>query len=347
MEYVIFIDAYDMEKQQIRISFILPFYGVERYIGKCLESIYTQDVPEDQYEVICVNDCSPDHSEDVVLEYAQKHANLALIRHEVNKKLGAARNTGLRASKGRYVWFIDTDDYIQDNCLAHVLGLCEKNDLEILHFNIQDNFGNIMRRLVPTGVITGPEEELISENQQCIEITFPWNRVYKKEFLIENGLWFNDLYGGDVIHTILAVNVCRRIMNVDEFFHFYRIDNYSSDTKSAATAQKIYDMSYILAQAIDEIVPQIKPQWRPEIAECVPWRINTSIRGVMRLPKDEQMKLMSMLKNNPSLYEFILQHGDYQTRLIIGNIYMLRLASFVYVNLRNIKRRISSNSINT
>lgn len=94
MEYVIFIDAYDMEKQKIRISFILPFYGVERYVGKCLESIYTQDVPEEQYEIICVNDCSPDHSEDVVLEFAQKHANLTLIRHEVNKKLGAARNTG-------------------------------------------------------------------------------------------------------------------------------------------------------------------------------------------------------------------------------------------------------------
>lgn len=331
-----------MEKQQIRISFILPFYGVERYIGKCLESIYTQDVPEDQYEVICVNDCSPDHSVDVVLEYAQKHANLTLIRHEVNKKLGAARNTGLKAAKGQYVWFIDTDDYIQENCLARVLELCEKNDLEILHFNIQDNFGNIMRRLVPTDVITGPEEELISEKQQCIEITYPWNRVYRREFLIENGLWFNDLYGGDVIHTILAVNVCQRIMNVDEFFHFYRVDNYSSDTKSAATAQKIYDMSYVLAQAIDEIVPQIKPQWRPEIAECVPWRINTSIRSVMRLPKNEQKKLMSMLKTNPTLYDFIKFHGNYYARLALSNIFVLRFASYAYNTLRDLKRRFNS-----
>ena len=199
-----------------------------------------------------------------------------------------------------------------------------------------------MRRLVPTDVITGPEEELISEKQQCIEITFPWNRVYKREFLIENGLWFNDLYGGDVIHTILAVNVCQRIMNVDEFFHFYRVDNMSSDTKSAATAQKVYDMSYVLAQAIDGIVPQIKPQWRSEIAKCVPWRINTSIRGVMKLPKDEQKKLIGMISGNPHLYKFILQHGNYQSRLVLSNIYVLRLASFVYVNLRNIKRKIKN-----
>lgn len=340
MEYESFIDAYDMEKQPIRISFILPFYGVERYIGKCLESIYTQDITEDQYEVICVNDCSPDHSEDVVLEYAHKHANLTLIRHEVNKKLGAARNTGLKAAKGQFVWFIDTDDYIQENCLARMLELCEKNDLEILHFNIQDNFGNIMRRLVPTDVITGPEEELISKKQQSIEITYPWNRIYKRSFLVDNNLWFNDLYGGDVVHTILAVNVCKRIMNVDECFHYYRVDNFASDTKSAATAQKVYNMSYVLAQAIDKIVPQIKPQWKPEVAECISWRINTSIRGVMRLPKEEQSKLMDLLQHNPPIYAFIRQHGNLQVRLILSNVYILRGASLIYNWLRNMKRKV-------
>lgn len=340
MGCVIFIEAFDMEKQQIRISFILPFYGVERYIGKCLESIYNQDVPEEQYEVICVNDCSIDKSEEVVLEYAQNHTNITLIRHECNKKLGAARNTGLKTAKGHYIWFVDTDDYIKENCLSHVLELCEKNDLEILHFNIQDNFGNIMRRLVPTDVISGPEEELISKKQQSIEITFPWNRVYKRSFLIDNNLWFNDLYGGDVIHTILAVNVCQRIMNVDEFFHYYRVDNFASDTKSPATAQKVYDMSYILAQAINEIVPQIKLQWRSEIMECVPWRINTSIRGVMRLPKNEQVQLMRMLRNNPALWKFTQHHGNCKARLVLSNIYVLRIASYAYISLRNIKRKI-------
>ena len=113
-----------MEKSVIRMSFILPFYGVERYIGKCLDSIYHQDIPEDQYEVICINDCSPDNSEQIVLQYAQEHTNLKLIKHDVNKKLGAARNTGLRAAQGNYVWFIDTDDFyevreVQKNLLKY------------------------------------------------------------------------------------------------------------------------------------------------------------------------------------------------------------------------------------
>ena len=324
----------------IRLSFILPFYGVENYIGDCLDSIYRQDIPEDQFEVICINDCSPDNSEQIVMQYAEKHNNLKLIKHEVNKKLGAARNTGLKAALGRYVWFIDTDDFIQENSLKYILDLCEADDIEILHFGIQDNYGNIIRRLVPTGVLTGIEEEAISKNQECIEITFPWNRVYNRDFLIHNNLWFNDLYGGDVIHTILSVNVCSRIKNVNDFFYFYRVDNFSSDTKSQQTAQKVFDMSYVLAQAIDEILPQIKLQWQPDIAECIPWRINTSIKGVLRLPKEEQKKLWSMLQRNEAIYKFILQHGNIRAKIVLKNFHLMRMLSIIYNTLRNIKKTL-------
>mgnify|MGYP003294175839 FL=1 len=324
----------------IKLSFILPFYGVERYIGKCLDSIYHQDIPEDEYEVICINDCSPDNSEQIVLQYAQEHTNLKLIKHDVNKKLGAARNTGLKAALGRYVWFIDTDDFIQENSLKYILDLCEADDIEILHFGIQDNYGNIIRRLVPTGVLTGIEEEAISKKQECIEITFPWNRIYKRSFLINNNLWFNDLYGGDVIHTILSVNICQRMKNVDEFFYFYRTDNFSSDTKSQQTAQKVFDMSYVLAQAIDRIIPQIKSQWQKDIAECVPWRINTSIKGVLRLTKEEQKKLWNMLQQNQSIYKFILVNGNAKTNIVLRSFYIMRMVSIIYKSLRNIKKKL-------
>lgn len=335
----IYIDIYAMEKNTIRLSLILPFYGVERYIGKCLESIYQQDIPEEQYEVICINDCTPDNSELIVTQYANKHTNLKLIKHEKNLKLGAARNTGLLAAQGRYVWFIDTDDFIKENCLEEILETCEKNDLEILHFGIKDNYNNVIRDLIPTEVLSGIEEERISIKQKSLEITFPWNRVYKRDFLIRNDLFFNDLYGGDVIHTILAVNICNRIKNVDTFYYFYRVDNLFSDTKSTQTAEKVYAMSYILAKAIYDIMPEIKPEWQQYIAECVPWRINTSIKGVLRLPKEEQESLMKMLQSNPSLYKFTLQYGNFKIKIILSNFFLMRLISFIYNNLRYILKK--------
>ena len=60
----------------------------------------------------------------------------------------------------------------------------------------------------------------------------------------------------------------------------------------------------------------------------------------MRLPKDEQKKLVGMLGNNPSLYKFILHHGDLKTRLVLSNMYVLRVASFVYINLHSIKKKL-------
>ena len=119
----------------IRLSIIIPFYNVEQYITQCLDSVYNQDIPEEEYEVICVNDASPDNSRDIVKEYQKNHKNLILVEHEVNKKLGAARNTGRRAAQGKYIWNVDSDDMIAPNCLREMLNMCEKSDLDVLIFD--------------------------------------------------------------------------------------------------------------------------------------------------------------------------------------------------------------------
>lgn len=119
----------------IRLSIIVPVYGVEKYIEECIRSLYDQDIPKEEYEVICVDDCSPDNSVAVIEDWKLKVENLKLIRHTENKRQGGARNTGLKEAKGKYVWFIDSDDYIQPNCLKGLLELAEKEDLDILDFD--------------------------------------------------------------------------------------------------------------------------------------------------------------------------------------------------------------------
>ena len=102
---------------------------------ECLNSIYMTSVDEGSFEVICVNDCSPDCSREVILEYQTRHKNLLLIDHTENKKAGGARNTGLLAAKGEYVWFVDADDTIAPSALKTILEVCETNDLDALCFN--------------------------------------------------------------------------------------------------------------------------------------------------------------------------------------------------------------------
>ena len=111
----------------LRLSIIIPFYNVEQFISECLDSVFDQDIPLSEYEVICVNDGSQDGSRAIVTNYMKRYANLHLIEHEINKKLGTARNTGRSVATGNYIWNVDSDDRIVPNCLGKILNICESN----------------------------------------------------------------------------------------------------------------------------------------------------------------------------------------------------------------------------
>ena len=297
----------------IRISLIIPFFGVERYIRECLESVFQQDLPETEYEVICVNDCSPDKSEEIVLEFQREHANLHLIRHDVNKRLGAARNSGLRMAQGEYVWFIDSDDFIKSECLKDILSYCEKERLEILHWSIQDNQGNWKLKLEDSTVQTGVDDLLNGSR----DMTYPWNRVYKRVFLIDNNLWFNDYWGGDVIHTIQALNVAKKVKNVSTCFYFYRIDNLTSDMHSPISANKIISFSFILARALDETIDTLNPALSSFLQECVDWRINQSFKPIVKLNGDERRVFYQTMSSKEDLKSFVLERSDFKVKLVL------------------------------
>ena len=120
---------------QLKLSIIVPVFNVEPYIEECICSLYRQDIPVSDYEVICVDDCSPDKSAQIVEKLQTEYPTLQLIRHERNKKLGGARNTGIRAAKGKYILFVDSDDMLVPNCLKQLIEAMESDDDEYIHFN--------------------------------------------------------------------------------------------------------------------------------------------------------------------------------------------------------------------
>lgn len=319
------------------LSIIVPFYGVEKYIRQCLASMYEQDIPETEYEVICINDCSPDKSEEIVLEFASKHTNLRLIRHETNKRLGAARNTGLRAAQGKYVWFVDSDDYITSQCLHEIITTCENNELEMLHFSVRDNYHRILRKMIPTEVITGVEEERIMSDDQCVEIHWPWNRVFNRQFLLRNNLFFNDLYGGDVIHTIQALDVCQRIKNVDKYYYQYRVDNMSSDTRSFQTGKKIYEMNIVLACAIHEAISKVSDEWREVLAETDTWRMDKAWKSIYRLPLSENIDFYQRLNERQEIKDYILKYANSQTCFVLTHPVCVRIIHPFYMLTRKVR----------
>ncbi len=107
------------------LTIIIPVYNVERYIGGTLSSIYDQNFDESQFEVIVVNDGTPDKSMSVVDVFAKKHLNLRIVNQD-NRGLSAARNAGLSIAKGEYVWFVDSDDKIASDSLEKIREIIKK-----------------------------------------------------------------------------------------------------------------------------------------------------------------------------------------------------------------------------
>ena len=95
----------------MKLSIIVPMYNAERYIDTCLNTLVKQDILDSEYEIIIINDGSTDNSVNIVKKYIQKHENINLISVK-NGGQSRARNIGIENSKGKYLYFVDADDYI-------------------------------------------------------------------------------------------------------------------------------------------------------------------------------------------------------------------------------------------
>lgn len=124
-----------------KLSFIVPVYNVAPYLRKCVDSLLAQDY--DDYEIIFVDDGSTDGGGAICDAYANSRLSpldspLIRVIHQANMGLSAARNAGLKAAKGEYVCFVDSDDYLEPNVLGYLVRTMEEKQLDVLRFNYQN-----------------------------------------------------------------------------------------------------------------------------------------------------------------------------------------------------------------
>ena len=119
----------------MKLSIIVPVYGVANYLRKCVDSLLVQDISN--YEIILVDDGSPDECPQICDEYAEKYDDMRVV-HQENAGLSAARNAGIKVATGNYIMFVDSDDYLQPNVLGALMEQVERDNLDVLRFNYQN-----------------------------------------------------------------------------------------------------------------------------------------------------------------------------------------------------------------
>lgn len=178
----------------MKISIIIPVYNVEKYIKRCLLSVINQTY-NDIIECIIVNDCTPDNSMSIIAAFIKenkKNIEFKIINHDINKGLSAARNSGIKASTGTYLYFLDSDDEIFPDAIYNLSSVAEKYHPDLVVGNTLNNsktadWLDLSKRNYPT---YSDSQTFIQT--EWINIYGAWNRLIRRDFILDNKLFFKE-----------------------------------------------------------------------------------------------------------------------------------------------------------
>lgn len=314
------------------ISIIIPVYNVEHYVEKCVQSCALQNCSD--FEIIVVNDGSTDKSAGVINTLVKNFSNISVINQE-NQGLSVARNAGLHVAQGEYVWFVDSDDWIEPNCLDRITNKL-KDDLDILQLQYRYTYEDAsLNKDAPFTIIDG----LKSGKQVTIHGGLPAPAqfcVYRTEFLRKNGLQFvRGIYHEDSEFKPRATYLAEKIASDTEVSYNY-LQRTSGSITSKFRLKNGIDIIYVMNSLMDFVKQQ---QMDKPCAEAfyrqVGLCMNTLLFGYRQLSKSDQSSLYKALAQQKHLFQAMIKSKNlkYQLEGIAFKL-SLRLGFFLHKMMR-------------
>ena len=231
----------------MKLSIIVPVYNTEAYVGKCLESLIEPDCGD--YEIIAVNDGSTDSSREVAKEYENRYPNLVKVVDTPNGGLSHARNVGIESSKGDYLLFIDSDDYVTEHAVREMLQVLDRDiDIAVFDFVHVDESGKV------TAEFDGSEQTEVFTLEEKPEFLFcphnAVNKIWKRSLFTEHGirfpegLWYEDLATSPRLYPL-----AKSILPVHRPWYCY-LQRQGSITNNRSTARND-EMITVTAMVLD------------------------------------------------------------------------------------------------
>ena len=288
----------------MKLSIIVPVFNVEDYIRTCLESILSQGLSDDCFEIIIINDGTLDKSMVVIADIIETHQNIQVINQE-NQGLSIARNNGLEKACGEYILFVDSDDLLIDNCVPYLLdkAISSKADLIIADFMKKHNedivhFGENSFKQKDGKAKEGTGKELFLTNFYPYHC-YVWRTMYRREFLNLNHLRFiPHIIFEDVPFTHQCYLKANRCIRINWYFIIYR-QGHASIT-STFSVKKALDYCTAISET-----------WKMSKDKNLDHRIRTKLRddtfihfsmiiyslsSCTSIPRSEKMYVLNYLK---------------------------------------------------
>ena len=321
----------------MKLSIIIPIYNVKDYIIECLDSVYNGNLTD--FEVICIDDRGTDDSIKITKKYIKdnKIDNLRIIKHQKNRGLSAARNTGIKAAKGEYICLLDSDDMIDASELNKLINYAKTKKLDILEASYSEIFETDMNIKVGTKIRKNKTEILNGDEyfyESTLDGTFvpmAWCKLYRKEYLLKNKYEFKEgLKFEDEEFSPRVIIGAKKIQYIDKEFYIYRrrdnsittnmvkdnkwvnhylqiidsLTNFSETIKD----KKSYDN---LKNRISEIAlslyknPIAYGSKKEDLKEIIKIVKEKKIYNIPITSKNKSIKMQGILMKYPKLFKFI------------------------------------------
>lgn len=300
-----------------KISVIVPVYNVEKYLNRCVDSILNQTFED--FELILVNDGSPDNCGNICDEYAQKDNRVKVI-HKKNGGVSSARNAGIDTAQGEYIMFVDSDDWINENMLNDMYNMPD-SDMKVSSIRMIGK-DNSTEYIIDTKMYT--QEDLLigffSEAFPIICFCGPWCKLYKKDIIFNNAIRFNEYMslGEDTYFNLNYIKHCKSIYTSEQIYYYYMRENSESlFTKFRLNmyydVRKVFDLKVKMANELNmgrDSIFKLKLSYIQSLIgnliKMVDTNTKTEVKKYMSLlQKDKEFNDDNLIKNLKSTHKLI------------------------------------------
>jgi glycosyltransferase involved in cell wall biosynthesis len=239
-----------------KLSVIIPVYNVEEYLEECVENLYFQDLEEDHFEVILINDGSTDNSLRVAEELKTRHSNIVIFSQK-NSGQSVARNKGIELSEGEYLFFIDSDDFIIRNAIQKLLALAYQSNLSFLGFQSHKTSERVLNETLSDEIeviFQGTGYEIIKQ------INFnngPWWYIFKKSILgnlrfVEGRTCEDGLFTAELFQKV----DCGKIIS-NSIYRYFNCSFSTVHQKNVAHRKRVMDDMFFAIKEFDNVLAKI------------------------------------------------------------------------------------------
>lgn len=226
----------------MKLSVIVPIYNVEKYLPRCLDSLLCQGMETKEYEVICVNDGSTDNSAAILAEYEKKYPDIFRVVTQGNQGVSVARNIGMQMAQGEYIAFVDSDDYVVIGGYAYLCETFLLGGADVLTFgarSVRSSDIDSQDNVVTDGRVTFEGDGSEAYMRLCSRSV--WAKFYKRLFLLEYDIWFEQILSHDQIFNFHVFRHHPHVVMTNCDAYRYMQDNAESIQRTKVK-EKVYKL---------------------------------------------------------------------------------------------------------